>query len=376
MKAKEDEFYMRLALKEGRRGLGRTSPNPPVGAVVVDPESEKILARGYHRRAGLPHAEVEALRRAGDQARGATLYVTLEPCHHHGRTPPCTEAILEAGIRRVVAGTRDPNPKARGGLEYLRTRGIEVRSGVLERECRYLVRFFLKRVLTGLPWVILKAATSLDGRIATRTGDSQWITGEAARRYGHRLRDICDAILVGRRTVEADDPELTCRLPRGRNPIRIVLDTRLSLSPEYRIFQTARETPTWLICGERASSEKEKTFRDLGVEVLRVKERNGRIDLEDLLKVLARRDILSVLVEGGGEIHGSFLDAGLVDEVFFFVGPVIIGGKAAPQAVKGKGPASLKEALWLKDLSVRRLGDSFLFHALSATGARILESTS
>ncbi len=373
---KDDRFYMRLALREGRKGLGRTSPNPPVGAVVVDPATGEVIARGYHRRAGEPHAEAVALARAGERARGATLYVTLEPCHHHGRTPPCTRAIVAAGIRRVVIGTRDPNPKASGGLRYLQDLGLEVQAGVLEKECRYLARFFLKRVLTGRPWVIFKVAASLDGRIATRTGDSRWITGEKARRYAHRLRALCDAILVGRSTVEADDPALTCRLVRGRNPIRIVLDTRLSLSPDFRLFQTAGETPTWLICGERAGPEKERVFRSLGVEVIRVPERDGRVDLEALLEALARRDILSVLVEGGGEVHGSFLDAGLVDEVFFFLGPVIIGGKEARPAVAGKGPARLSQALWLKDLRIRRLGDSLLLHGLSGAGSRILESTS
>ncbi|MBX6422878.1 bifunctional diaminohydroxyphosphoribosylaminopyrimidine deaminase/5-amino-6-(5-phosphoribosylamino)uracil reductase RibD [Thermosulfurimonas sp. F29] len=373
---KDDRFYMREALREGRKGLGRTSPNPPVGAVVVDPETGGIVARGYHRRAGEPHAEVEALRRAGERARGATLYVTLEPCNHHGRTPPCTEAILAAGIRRVVAGTRDPNPKARGGLEYLRSRGLEVRAGVLERECRYLCRFFLKRVLTGVPWVILKVAASLDGRIATRTGDSRWITGEEARRHTHRLRDLCDAILVGKNTVLADDPELTCRIPGGRNPIRIVLDTRLRLSPEFKVFKTAREVPTWIVCGEGADPERERVFKALGVEVIRVPEKAGRVDLGALLEALSKREILSVLVEGGGEVHGAFLDEGLADEIFFFVGPVIIGGKEAPQAVAGKGPARLSQALWLKDLRIKRLGNSLLLHGLSEAGLRILESTS
>ncbi|QJA06916.1 bifunctional diaminohydroxyphosphoribosylaminopyrimidine deaminase/5-amino-6-(5-phosphoribosylamino)uracil reductase RibD [Thermosulfurimonas marina] len=376
MQRREDEFYMRLALREGRRGLGRTSPNPPVGAVVVDPQSGEVLGRGYHRAAGRPHAEVEALRRAGERARGATLYVTLEPCNHHGRTPPCTEAILAAGIRRVVAGTRDPNPRARGGLEYLAERGLEVRSGVLEKECRYLARFFLRRVQDGRPWVILKVAASLDGRLATRTGDSRWITGERARRLGHGLRALCDAILVGRRTVEEDDPQLTCRLVKGRNPVRIVLDTRLRLSPDRRLFRTARKIPTWLVCGEKAPREREIPFRELGVEILRVKEREDRVNLEDLLFRLAERGILSLLVEGGGEVQGAFLDQGLVDEVFFFFGPVIIGGRRAPQAFAGRGAASLKEALWLSEIKVRRLSESLLVQGLSPQGVRLLERSS
>ena len=376
MKEEGDIRFMRLALREGRKGLGGTSPNPPVGAVVVDPKTGEIIARGYHRGAGKPHAEAEALKKAGARARGATLYVTLEPCHHYGRTPPCTEAILAAGITRVVAGTRDPNPKAGGGLEYLASQGLEVRLGVLEKECRYLARFFLKKVLTGLPWVILKAAVSLDGRIATRTGDSKWITGNKARRVGHRLRNLCDAILVGKNTVLADDPELTCRIPGGLNPVRIILDTRLSLSPEFRIFKTARKTPTWIICGKKAPLEKERVFRELGVRVLRLPEKAGKIDLRSLLEVLVGENLLSVLVEGGGEVHGSFLDEGLVDEVFFFVGPVVIGGRKAPQAVAGTGPERLSKALWLKDLEVKPLGDAVLFHGLSEQGLRILESHS
>ncbi|RUM86919.1 MAG: bifunctional diaminohydroxyphosphoribosylaminopyrimidine deaminase/5-amino-6-(5-phosphoribosylamino)uracil reductase RibD [Thermodesulfatator sp.] len=369
-----DEFYMRLALREGRRGLGHTSPNPPVGAVIVDPRKGEVIARGYHRRAGLPHAEVEALRRAGERARGATLYVTLEPCHHYGRTPPCTQAILAAGIRRVVVGTRDPHPQARGGLEYLAQKGLEVRSGVLEKECRYLARFFLRRVLDHRPWVILKVAASLDGRIATRTGDSRWITGEEARRQGHRLRALCDAILVGRRTVELDDPQLTCRLVRGQHPVRIVLDTRLRLSPTHRLFESAQEVPTWLICGEGAPPERETPFRERGVEILRIKEKDGRIDLSALLVELSQRQILSLLVEGGAEVHGAFLDQGLVDEVFFFFGPVILGGREAPQAVAGEGAASLKEALWLSEVKVRRLSGSLLVQGLSPVGARLLEN--
>ncbi len=371
----DDLFYMREALREGRRGLGRTSPNPPVGAVVVDPRSGRILARGYHRRAGEPHAEALALARAGEKARGATLYVTLEPCHHHGRTPPCTQAIIRSGVRRVVVGTRDPNPRARGGVEFLRERGLEVVCGVLERECRYLTRFFLRRMVSDRPWVILKVAASLDGRIATRTGDSRWITGEEARREGHRLRNICDAILVGKNTVRADDPLLTCRLPRGRNPIRIVLDTRLSLSPDFQIFRTAREVPTWLICGDSAPRDREEIFRRTGTEVIRVREKAGRVDIPSLLRELSRREILSLLVEGGGEIHGSFLEVGVVDEVFFFLGPVIIGGKEAPCAVAGRGAETLSQALWLSDLRVRHLGDSLLLHGLSPEGRRLLEST-
>jgi len=352
----EDEFFMRLALREGRKGLGRTSPNPPVGAVVV--KDGKVVGKGYHRRAGTPHAEVHALREAGEAARGATIYVTLEPCNHHGRTPPCTEAILSAGIRRVVIGCRDPNPKARGGAEYLASRGLEVETGVLLKECATLCRFFLKVATRKLPWVLSKAAMSLDGRIATRTGDSKWITGEAARRYGHRLRNIYDAILVGKGTVLADDPALTCRLKGGRNPVRIILDTSLSLSPRARVFREEGRAIVW--CGEEAPASKEALFREHGVSVWRLPLREGRVDLEAGLLRAAEEGLLSVLVEGGAKVHGAFFDAGLVDEIAFFYGPLVIGGEEAPAAVGGRGPLKLSEARRVGEFRLRRLEDSFL----------------
>ncbi len=358
--AKQDLYFMRLALREGKKGLGRTSPNPAVGAVVV--KRGKVVGKGFHPRAGEPHAEVFALREAGDKARGATIYVTLEPCHHFGRTPPCTQAILEAGIARVVIGCRDPNPKAQGGADFLAEKGLEVVTGVLEKECAELCRFFLKAVKKGLPWIIAKAAMSLDGRIATRSGDSKWITGEKARRFGHRLRDIVDAILVGRGTVEADDPSLTCRLPRGRDPARIVLDTNLSLSPEKKIFNLASSAPTIIACGEDAPKEREKLFKEKGVWVWRLPLEDQKISLRALLERMLKEEMLSLLVEGGATIHGSFFEAGLVDEIYFFYGPVIIGGERAKSAILGQGPEKLAEAFWLKELRVKRLGDSLLVH--------------
>ncbi len=352
----EDVFFMRLALKEGRKGLGRTSPNPPVGAVVV--KDGRVVGKGFHRRAGTPHAEINALKEAGEAACGATIYVTLEPCNHYGRTPPCTKAILEAGIKRVVIGCRDPNPKARGGAEYLASKGLEVVTGVLLRECAELCRFFLKSVKTSLPWVLSKAAMSLDGRIATRTGDSKWITGEHARRFGHRLRHLCDAILVGKGTVLADDPALTCRLKGGRNPIRIVLDTNLSIRPDFRLFKEEGRTIVW--CGEGAPQAREEVFLKKGVEVWRLPLEGGRVSLREGLLRAVRAGILSILVEGGARVHGSFFDAKLVDEVAFFYGPLIIGGEKAPSAVGGLGPGRLSEALRLSDFSLKRLKDSFL----------------
>ncbi len=357
----EDERFMRLALREGRKGLGRTSPNPPVGAVVV--RQGQVVGKGYHQRAGTPHAEVHALREAGEAARGATLYVTLEPCHHYGRTPPCTKAILEAGIKRVVVGVRDPNPQAQGGADFLRQQGLEVVTGILAEECAELCRFFLKAVRRQLPWVMSKAAMSLDGRLATRTGDSKWITGERARRFGHRLRNISDAILVGRGTVEADDPALTCRLPRGRDPWRLVLDTELRLPLKHQLFHLASSAPTVVIAGEGASREKAKELENLGVKVWFLpRDPRGGVKLSALLKRLLKEGLLSLLVEGGAQVHGRFFDDHLVDEVFFFYGPVIIGGQEAPCAVGGQGPESLKEAFWLSHLRPKRLGKDFLLH--------------
>ncbi|WP_457755695.1 bifunctional diaminohydroxyphosphoribosylaminopyrimidine deaminase/5-amino-6-(5-phosphoribosylamino)uracil reductase RibD [Thermodesulfatator indicus] len=352
-----DIYFMRIALKEGRKGLGRTSPNPPVGAVVV--KDGQIVGKGYHRLAGTPHAEVHALREAGEKARGATIYVTLEPCNHYGKTPPCTQAILKAGIKRVVIGARDPNPKAQGGADFLRVNGLEVTTGILAEECAELCRFFLKTVKERRPWIIAKAAMSLDGRIATRTGDSKWITGEKARRFGHRLRHICDAILVGKNTVLKDDPLLTCRLKGGKNPVRIILDSKLSLPLDRQVFLN-KEAQTVVACNNEAPRNKEKELKKLGVIVWRLPVENSQVDLKALLKRALNQDILSILVEGGAEVHGSFFDQGLVDEIAFFYGPVIIGGKSSPCAIGGDGSALLAQASRLSKFSFKRLGDSLL----------------
>ncbi|OAG26950.1 bifunctional diaminohydroxyphosphoribosylaminopyrimidine deaminase/5-amino-6-(5-phosphoribosylamino)uracil reductase RibD [Thermodesulfatator autotrophicus] len=353
----KDIYFMRIALKEGQKGLGFTSPNPPVGAVIV--KNGEIISKGYHRQAGTPHAEIHALREAGNKAKGATIYVTLEPCNHHGKTPPCTQAILKAGIKRVVIGVRDPNPKAQGGAEFLKNQGLEVITGVLAEECAELCRFFLKSVRKKLPWVLAKAAMSLDGRIATRRGDSKWITGERARSYGHKLRTLCDAILVGKNTVLKDDPLLTCRLRRGKNPVRIILDSKLSLPVERKIFQN-KDAQTIVACTEDAPLDKEKKLKENSVTVWRLPEKNGQVDLKALLRKALEHYILSILVEGGAEVHGSFFEQKLVDEVAFFYGPYVIGGATAPCAVGGKGPAKLEEASKLPQLSLKKLGDSFL----------------
>ena len=350
------DWYMRRALRLAARAQGRTAPNPMVGSVVV--ANGDIVGEGYHRRAGEPHAEVNALRAAGHRSRGGTLYVTLEPCCHHGRTPPCTDAILAAGVRRVVAAMQDPFPKVSGGgFAILRQAGIDVQSGVLEAEARALNRAYLKVVETGLPWVTLKMAMTLDGKIATRTGDSRWITGEPARRYVHRLRDRHDAVLIGIGTARADDPLLTARVRGARNPVRVVVDTRAELPRDSMLAATARETPTWIVtaAGHAAADLAEK-----GVEVLQTPTVGTRIDLEAALRELVRRNLHSVLCEGGAELSAALLEQGLVDEVLWFIAPKLVGGRKAPGPVGGEGAEKMAGALELADVRYQRIGSDLL----------------
>ncbi len=348
---------MAMAVRLARRSEGRTAPNPPVGAVVV--RDGRVVGRGRHRRAGLPHAEVEALRQAGPSARGGTLYVTLEPCNHWGRTPPCTEAILAAGIRRVVVGVPDPNPRvAGGGAESLRRAGLEVTVGVRRAECERLLEGFSVFIRQGRSHVTLKAAMTLDGRIATRTGSSQWISGPESLRFAHRLRNVCDAVLVGGQTVRRDDPRLTCRIRGGRNPLRVVLSRSLDLPLEAHVFEP--EPPGVLLAvPEDAPADKARALAERGVEVLRLG--RGGVDPAALLQALAERNVVRLLVEGGSEVHGLFWDARLVDRVAVVVAPKFVGGREAPGMIGGLGMASMAEAAELEDLQVRRLGRDLLF---------------
>lgn len=349
---------MRLALREARRGRGRTSPNPPVGAVVVT-AGGTVAGRGFHRRAGAPHAEIEALASAGSAARGATLVVTLEPCAHHGRTPPCTEAIVAAGVRRVVIGARDPNPHVPGqGAALLAAAGVEVADGVLEAACNDLIAPFRKHVRTGLPWVTLKLAASLDGRIATAAGDSRWITGPDSRRYAHRLRNEHDAILVGAETVRRDDPALTCRLRGGRNPLRIVLDGRLRLPATARVL-TDGAAPTLIVAGRSAPARRPWMDRAAGVQVMRLSDRDGVVSPRALLRALGRRGVVSVLVEGGARVAGTLLRAGAVDRLLCFLAPMLIGEDGRPM-VGPLGVLGLRSALRLGPLRLRRFATDIL----------------
>ncbi|MEW6182779.1 MAG: bifunctional diaminohydroxyphosphoribosylaminopyrimidine deaminase/5-amino-6-(5-phosphoribosylamino)uracil reductase RibD [Bacillota bacterium] len=335
--------------------LGRTSPNPLVGAVVVN--GGRIVGEGYHRKAGLPHAEIEALMAAGEAARGATLYINLEPCCHTGRTGPCTEAIITAGIKRVVAAMADPNPLVAGrGFARLKEAGVEVDTGLLEKEARRLNEYFIKYITTNRPFVISKTAMSLDGKIATVTGDSKWITGEPARDYVHRMRDSSDAVLVGIGTVLKDDPSLTTRLAGGgRDPARIILDSMARMPLESRVFTQESEAPTIIAVTEMAPSERVAALRQAGAEVI-ICGSGTRVALDYLLLELARREIVSILVEGGGTVNASFWQQGLVDKVVWFIAPLVIGGREAPGPVGGSGIRNLSKAVRLADVSIKELG--------------------
>lgn len=357
--SEQDRAYMARALTLARRGLGGTSPNPLVGAVVV--RAGQVVGEGYHRRAGEAHAERLALERAGKLARGGTLYVTLEPCRHTGRTPPCTEAVLAAGVRRVVYALADPNPHVRGGGgEFLRSRGVEVQSGLLEEESRELNEVFVKWVTTGLPFVYLKAAMSLDGRIATRTGDSRWISNETSRAWVHRLRSRVDGILAGIGTVLADDPLLTPRVPGPvkRLPLRIVVDPQLKTPPGTRLFSDP--APILIAGGEEAPEKRREALRKRGAEVLSLPTDRGRLVLKPLLEHLGRRPVTSLLVEGGAEIFASFLNEGLADKLFLFYAPILIGGTKAKSMMGGLGAATVEEAIKLSPVKVTRMKGNLL----------------
>lgn len=356
-----DVRFMRRALRLAARGRGWTSPNPMVGAVVV--RGDEIVGEGYHRAVGGPHAEVHALRAAGAGAAGATLYVTLEPCNHFGRTPPCTQAVLEAGIRRVVTGMLDPNPRVAGhGAERLRAAGVQVEIGVLEADCRRLNQPFIKAATTGIPYLVMKTAATLDGRIAARSGDARWVTNDRSRRFGHRLRHQLDAVLVGIGTVLADDPLLTARLGRVkcRQPVRVIADTHLRLPETSGLVHSLATAPLWVVCSGAADAAREARLREAGLTVIRVAETNGRVDLEAALTELGRRGIASVLVEGGAHLLGSLLDAGLVDFGHFFFAPKVLGDAQGVPMVSGRCVDRMAAALPVYDLAVRRFGGDVL----------------
>jgi diaminohydroxyphosphoribosylaminopyrimidine deaminase/5-amino-6-(5-phosphoribosylamino)uracil reductase len=320
-----DELYMRQALNLARRGLGKSSPNPMVGAVIV--KGGRVIARGYHRAFGRDHAEVDALKRAKVSVAGATLYVTLEPCHHFGKTPPCTDAIIKKKIARVVIGMIDPNPRMRGeSVKILEEKGIKTTVGVLESDCFTLNEKFIKYCDTGIPFVTLKWAQTLDGRIATAKGSSRWISSPESQKLAHQLRVVNDAILVGVSTVVKDNPELTTRLVKGRNPLRIILDSALRIPLDAKVLQNQAEAKTLVVATTRAAKARLAALQKMGIEVLFTPpDKQGRVDLTRLLKALGERDITSLLVEGGGEVITSFLRLNLADRLLVIVAPKILG---------------------------------------------------
>ncbi len=354
-----DVQYMQLALEEAKKGLGRTSPNPCVGAVVV--KDNTLVSVGYHEKAGTPHAEVHALREAGAQARGATIYVTLEPCSHTGRTPPCSQAIVESGIAKVVMGMRDPNPLVDGsGIDYLRTNGVEVISGILEQECREINFPFIKFITSSLPWFVMKAGLSLDGRLNYQRGKSGWITGPESGVQTHILRDIYDAILVGVETIHIDDPSLTTRRSEasvGRDPIRIILDTQLRTPTNAKVLNLTSNAPTWIFCGDDVDSSKVEALNQCGARIFSVKTTlKGHLDLQEVAKELGRQKVCSVLVEGGAKIHGAMLRERLIDYVQLFQAP-LFAGDGGVSLFEGFGFEERAEAFSLKNVRYRRLGE-------------------
>jgi len=366
-----DVRHLRLALQLARKGYGRTSPNPLVGAVLV--RRGKIIGRGWHHGAGLPHAEIEALHDAqkrGHQTKGATLYVTLEPCCTHGRTPPCTEAILAAGIRRVVVGATDPNPHHAGkGFKILQRAGLEVVHGILSEECSALNEVFNHWIVRRTPFVTVKAAMTLDGKIATASGESKWITGEKARGYGMKLRRGSDAILVGVNTVLADDPSLTLRLAQARPIRRIILDSQARTPLTAKVVSDDFAKFTTVVVGTKAPKQRvvalAKRVQVIVAPVInsKLKTKNSKLNLRWLLKKLGSENVTSLLVEGGGEVNASFLLGGLTQRVAFFYAPKILGGRDALKGVAGEGAKNLAEVIQLSDVNWRKLGHDLLLTA-------------
>lgn len=353
---------MQRAFALARTAKGRTSPNPMVGAVLV--KEGRIIGEGYHTSAGADHAEIVALKAAGDEARGATLYLNLEPCCHYGRTPPCTEAIIRAGVKRVVASTFDPNPLVAGkGAERLKAAGIDVEIGLLSEEAKRLNEAFFTFIIKGRPFVILKVAASLDGKIATKAGESRWITGEAARKKVHELRDEVDAVLVGIGTVLKDDPLLTVRLDRERtrDPLRVIVDSHARLPLKANVLKDPRKT--WVAVSPEAPQERVEALQRQGANVLVIEGSPRKVSLGKLMEELGRRGIMSLMIEGGSEINGSAFQEGIVDKLILFYAPLLIGGQEAPSIIGGSGVEHLPQAIRLKDVRIERLGDDLFIEA-------------
>lgn len=363
MMSEKDIFYMKKTIGLAKKGEGNTSPNPMVGALVV--KSGKIVGRGYHKYYGGPHAEVYALEEAGNKAEGATIYVNLEPCSHYGKTPPCSSKIIKAGIKRAVIAMVDPNPRVAGnGIKQLRSAGIEVEVGILKKEAAKLNEAFIKYITSDLPFIYLKTAQTLDGYLATKSGDSKWITNQKARLIGHQLRHKVDAILVGIGTVIEDDPQLTTRLKdgRGKDSIRIIIDAELEIPLEARVINQESNVNTIIVCGDKVDEiKKEKLIKKENVEILSLPlNAEHRIPLKKLLTIVHDRCISSVLVEGGGKINYSFLKMNLVDKIYAFIAPKILGGNDGISVFSGDGPESMSEVRKIKEVEYRIVGDNIL----------------
>jgi len=353
-----DEYYMYLAIKLARKGNGSVSPNPMVGAVIV--KNGRIIGQGYHKRYGGPHAEVNAIKNASDDLAGATIYVTLEPCCHTGKTPPCVESIIENKFRKVVVGTIDANPLvSRKGLDYLQSRGVEVTAGVLEEKCRSLNEVFFYYMETGMPFVTVKYAATLDGRIATASGQSQWISSPASLKFAHRLRARHDAVLVGAQTVIKDNPELTVRHIRGRNPLRVVVDSSLRVPLQAKIFQNLSAADTIIATTKPADDPQFQHFADSGVQLISTKADNeGKVDLKKLFKILAARGISSILIEGGAQIITAVLKENLASRLVAIIAPKIIG--TGIEAVGKLDIIDLAHAKKLNFQKIKRIGPDIM----------------
>ncbi|GAB6167948.1 bifunctional diaminohydroxyphosphoribosylaminopyrimidine deaminase/5-amino-6-(5-phosphoribosylamino)uracil reductase RibD [Clostridium carnis] len=354
-----DKGYMKMALELAKKGRGRVNPNPMVGAIIV--KNEKVIGVGYHEEYGKAHAEVNAINNAVYDVKGATLYVTLEPCSHYGKTPPCVEKIIENKIKRVVIGMVDPNPLVSGnGVKKLKQAGVEVVIGVLEDECKKLNEVFIKYITYKKPFVILKTAMSLDGKIATSLGESKWITGEESREKVHRLRNEVLGIMVGIDTVIKDNPQLTCRLKEGKSPTRIIVDSKLRIPMESKVLEDISNVKTIIATTESADKNKLVKLEALGAKVLTIKSKNNKVDLNDLMIKLGHLKIDSILLEGGAKLNFSALESGIVDKVQFYISPKIIGGTGSKTPVGGNGIELLKDAYKVKDITLRTIGEDIL----------------
>ncbi|MDD5669447.1 MAG: bifunctional diaminohydroxyphosphoribosylaminopyrimidine deaminase/5-amino-6-(5-phosphoribosylamino)uracil reductase RibD [Candidatus Omnitrophica bacterium] len=355
---KDDAYYMKRAAALAVRARGMTSPNPMVGAVVV--KNNRIIGKGYHHRAGTAHAEILALEQAGEEARGASLYVTLEPCTHFGRTPPCVDKIIQSGIHEIIIGMIDPNPVNNGkGVDVLKRCGIKVRVGVIEDELFALNKSFIKYITTGMPFVTVKVAQSLDGKIATRTGESQWITTDKSRVYSHRIRAYYDGIMVGVNTVLRDNPKLDAWFSK-KQPVKIIVDSQLSTPQVSNIFSGSSKVILVKVAVPPGQETENRNILARKAAILEVQGKNGQVNLKDMLRKLAKMEITNIFVEGGGTLIGSLFDEGLVDHVLFFISPKIIGGKESLGSVMGKGIDRLDKAVKIDDIKITRFGEDIL----------------